>query len=90
MIWGLIAITLAIIMLCRANRELFDGGKGATGTEDPWNLATPDLTPCDPSNARTATSLAWLETGNDLKVVASPATDANWTVSGSDLIAKSL
>lgn len=86
---ALIAL-LIFIMFTRANRELLGGGQGAAGSEDPWDLATPDLTPCDPTNSLVGESNAWEESGGDLKPKATPATDANWTVSGSDLIANAV
>lgn len=87
----LIAIAVLIVasltfMISRSNRQHLKGGQGI---EDPWVLdteSTPyELSPCDPTNAKRGTSLAWLETNSDLAIKDGAASDGNWTLSGEDL-----
>lgn len=75
-------------MHTRSGRQLLNKGKGASGTEQPWSLVAGDLRPSDPSNGFLASSSAWIESGNDLRIRDIPTTDTYFVVSGGDIIPK--
>ena len=81
-------------MYTRSNKQLFNNGAGATGTEAMFSDDGTDVTPADPTDSKLAIHENFTDDGNDNYVVKSTplteAADDYWAVSGDDLILASL